>query len=337
MLRNADVFVKPRHDLRSKSALGGVVTLIAGTTAAVLFVAQIYLYIVGATQHSLHLSESKSIPLLPGQPDPLTDLAYIVKGKIPLRLHITFPHLTCDMLEVKLNNANPSNADFDPARGRGLELRRPNPVELKKAIGDQHHQGGCTIRTVLRIPIVAGQVTITMTRQAWMAATNMLMMRSQQTEEERASDKNVDRFNVSHYVHSVQFGKPFPLASHFPLEDRNHIIKNQMGGMALENVQVRLIPTVYKRLFSSQNTYQLSVVDHTVQPETLVANGVPMFPGLSLSYDFTPLAVHHIEGRDNFFVFLSSLISIVGGVFVTVGLFTGCVLHSAAAVAKKTD
>jgi hypothetical protein len=36
-------------------------------------------------------------------------------------------------------------------------------------------------------------------------------------------------------------------------------------------------------------------------------------------------------------VFLSSLVSIVGGVFVTVGLVSGCLVDSAKAVAKKID
>ena len=81
----------------------------------------------------------------------------------------------------------------------------------------------------------------------------------------------------------------------------------------------------------------MSVVEHTVQPETMVSSGANSFPGLALSYDVIPLAVHHNEGRDNFLVFLSSLVSILGGVFVTVSLLTGCLFHSASAVAKKMD
>jgi hypothetical protein len=62
-----------------------------------------------------------------------------------------------------------------------------------------------------------------------------------------------------------------------------------------------------------------------------------MQPGLSLGYDVTPLAVHHNEGRDSILIFLSSLIGMVGGCFVTVGMLTGCLVHSAKAVAKKVD
>jgi Endoplasmic reticulum vesicle transporter len=83
--------------------------------------------------------------------------------------------------------------------------------------------------------------------------------------------------------------------------------------------------------------YQMSVVDITVQPSALIATGAQQLPGLTVTYDFTPLTVHHSDGRESFLVFLSSLISIVGGVFVTVGLVTGCLVHSVEAVAKKID
>lgn len=118
-----------------------------------------------------------------------------------------------------------------------------------------------------------------------------------------------------------------------------HSIINNFGGIALEEVTVRLVPTVqsFAFFFGERRTYQMSVTDHTVQPQTMVASSMSQLPGLTITYDFTPLAVRHSGGRDNFLVFLSSLISIVGGVFVTVGLLTGCLVHSAQAVAKKMD
>jgi Endoplasmic reticulum vesicle transporter len=75
----------------------------------------------------------------------------------------------------------------------------------------------------------------------------------------------------------------------------------------------------------------------SIQPRTLVQQGVQHLPGLILAYDFTPLTVHHSEGRDNIFVFISSLLSIVGGVYVTVSMLTGCLVHSAQEIAKKMD
>ena len=338
MLRNTDMFMKPRADVQSKSAAGGAITLIAGSTAALLFVAQLYLYVVGTTRHTLHLSESLSIPMLPiHTQDPFQSRQYDIHAKIPMKLHITFPHINCGDLEVKLNSHPIGKSDFDPRSGESkVGFRRPDAVELKKA-GYPINRGGCTVRTTLRVPVVSGHVTVTMTKEAWGSALNHLMLRSQYSEEQLENDPRKNDFNVTHYVHSIQFGKRFHKAAAYPLENRHHLIQNYMGGVALENVQIKLVPTVIQGWFTTTKTYQMSVTAHAVQPETMVAQGVAMMPGLALSYDVTPLAVHHDEGRDNIIVFLSSLVSIVGGVFVTVGLFTGCLVHSAKAVAKKVD
>jgi hypothetical protein len=243
------------------------------------------------------------------------------------------------------------------ARDGGLARSKPNAVEIRKMFGSansreaQAHSGkGCTLSGTLRVPIVAGSLSITLTRDAWATALNHFMVRSKLSEEERQVDVHKNDYNMSHYIHNIQFGKTIPASvvvhssaassSHKyeePMRDHAHIIENQMGGIALESIQVKLVPTVHTGLTGEKTYMQMSVVEHTVQPETMIAQGVSMQPGLSLMYDITPLAVHQNEGRDNILVFLSSLCGIVGGVFVTVSLLTGCLVHSAAAVAKKVD
>lgn len=122
-----------------------------------------------------------------------------------------------------------------------------------------------------------------------------------------------------------------------PLKDDNHVVHNDAGGIALANVVVKLIPTRYSSFFGTRDQYQMSVTEHIVQPETLAQQGSKFLPGLAVTYDFTPLAVHHVESRDSLLVFLSSLVSIVGGVFVTVKLVTGCLVAGAQEIAKKID
>lgn len=64
-LRKYDPFVKTRPDMQSRSALGGIITLVASTTAGLLLLAQLIQYILGSPSHSLHLAYSKSTPLAP--------------------------------------------------------------------------------------------------------------------------------------------------------------------------------------------------------------------------------------------------------------------------------
>lgn len=121
----------------------------------------------------------------------------------------------------------------------------------------------------------------------------------------------------SHYIHSMSIGDNFPLVAN-PLKNNFHVVDNDSGGIALSNINVKLVPTKYSTILRTRETYQMSVTDHLVQPETLASQGLRFQEGIAVMYDFIPLSVHHQESRDNILVFLSSLVSIVGGVFVTV-------------------
>lgn len=334
-MKRLDAFVKARPDLRSKSVAGGIITLAATSTAGLLFLAQIITYIMGNVHHSLHLARSTSAPLVP-----LNSGARTREHKITLDLRVTFPHVECSRIEFAHDGAKFSTGELKKHHHEVmLSLRRPVRSELVKIFGNQklsNPNDGCTIEGTMRIPIVAGSFEIALNPTGWAEVTSLLSMRRSESDTQFSSQ--LQKYNVTHYVHHVRFGEPFPYAHDKPLENRYHKIANSFGGIALEQVQVKLVPTLYGGvLTTSDTTYQMSVVDHTVQPQTLVAHGVPHLPGLLVSYDFSPLAVHHSSGRDNIFIFMSSLISIVGGVFVTVGLITGCLVHSAQAVAKKVD
>lgn len=342
-LRKLDAFAKTRPDLQQKSAVGGIITLVASTTAALLFIGQIVSYIRGTAQHSLSLSRSISAPLLPipkeGDPNKAQGLHQALlnlHGKIPLRLHVTFLHLECKALEITLDGASLSSGDLEKIHGKHtLTLRKPTSLEMRKAGVTKFTNSGCTLDGLLRPQMVAGVLQITISTKWWQEASREI-----HTLRDVRPDKiaeSLQKYNVSHYIHKIEFGRTFSKSAFRPLEDRAHIIDNEFGGVAIEQIQVKLVPTVSQGLLFRETSYQTSTVEHTIQPQTLVTLGVQMLPGLALSYDFAPLTVHHSEGRDNFLVFLSSLVSIVAGVFVTVGLVTGCLVHSASAVAKKID
>jgi hypothetical protein len=334
-LRRLDAFAKPRHETRSTSAVGGIITVVAASTAALLFVAQLAMYIRGNPTHSLHLSHSQSIPILPLKMKSHTSqMIMLTAGKIPLRIHVTFPFLQCSQLEVKHDGASLSTGELEKIHGRHfLSLRTPTASELAK-LGAHDRTKGCTVEGMMRVSRVGGQLSIVMNRKAWRDATMALMAGLR--EGPGGKSEHLKQYNVSHFIEHVRFGNTFERADN-PLEHRAHVINNDFGGVALEEIDVKLVPTQQLSFFGIMESYQLSVNDHTVQPATMVDSKISQYPGLAITYDFTPLAVHYTSGRENFLVFFSSLISIVGGVFVTVGLVTGCVVHSAQAVSKKID
>lgn len=368
-LRSFDVFAKPLEGTRTRTLAGGFITVLSYGAASLLLVAQLYLYVRGDVRHSLHLADSSSSPILakpynqpiharqPGghKADGFLDqMQNEARNRIPVNIRVTFPHIKCNSLDYAHDNAAKSDGEFQKIHGgNALRMVQPTPAELSAATGGMGGKGGgggggygrsrfrpsdgCTVRGRIYVPRVGGSLSVTVSRHAWQVATNIFNFAQIDAKIDKDDPAHHRLPNCTHYVHELTFGEPFPLASS-PLENALHVIDND-SGVALNSINVKLVPTVYSRglLGMTRNTYQSSVAQHIVQPQTLAAQRSPMLPGLLVSYDFTPLAVHHVEGRDNFLVFLGSLVSIVGGVFVCVGLVTGCLVNSASAVAKKMD
>jgi hypothetical protein len=217
-----------------------------------------------------------------------------------------------------------------------------NVVNTNAAIVEQQRLEGCTLLGTLHIPRVGGTITVSVSPEAWRRAVSISSFGIDlQSMISGGGRGGVDPFhghlpNVTHYIHDITFGSAFPPGSN-PLIGAHHVMDNG-SGVALASVIVKLVPTSYTRPFHSvMETYQASVSRHIVQPETLANQRSTMLPGLLVTYDFTPLAVKHVEYRENWLIFLSSMIGVVGGVYVTVSAVSGMVVDSVQAVAKKLD
>jgi hypothetical protein len=184
----------------------------------------------------------------------------------------------------------------------------------------------------MSVPRISGDVSITMHKDAFINVIGYMKMGLDTDQIDTQTHRGHD---LSHYIHEITFGTIFPLSKN-PLSNKMIQFDNHYK-IALNYMNVKLVPTKYKRFARSvKETFQISTSNHIVTLETLSMSSPFTLPGLRLQYDFTPLAVHHVESRENIFVFLSSLIGIVGGVFVTVGLVSGIVVNSAQ-VLKKLD
>lgn len=351
-LRSYDAFAKPIDSIRERSISGGFITLLASATAALLFLSQIIVYLQGQTRHSMILADSTPSLLFDNNAfsSLSSDKKLLAGHQIPMRVHVTFPHLNCNSIDYSQDGNSLSSGTFEHYHVAPFTLakRKPTLSEYKKAafkngvssdgatiiLDKKRMEEGCTIIGTLHIPRVGSILTISVSPDAWRRATSMI---SFGVDLSSGSDPFHGRLpNVTHYIHDVTFGAPFPPGSN-PLQNAHHVMDNG-SGVALANVMVKLVPTTYQRTFhAAQETYQASITRHIVQPETLASQQSTLLPGLLITYDFTPLAVRHVESRENWLVFISSLVGIVGGVFVTVSLVSGCVVNSAQAVAKKMD
>jgi len=339
MWRSYDAFAKPVHGVRQQSVIGGLITIIAATSAILLFLSHLFFYIRSETRQSLHMSESMATPLLPHSS------VSVHSHSFPIRIRMTFPHIKCDDLDFS----------HDGARGEDIihssrsSLSKKNPTHEEMSVFDKNYianginlKKGCTIYGKMMVPRVGGNIGIGLSLNAWKKFTmseyflmqqNKVIRGPQDLEEEENALQS--EYNVSHYIHQFEFGVPFTYAPN-RIQHQSYVFKD----IGLSNIVVKIINTKYKRsLIPTMDMHQISAVQHIVKSETffMTQGGMVLLPGLAIGYDFTPLMVRHVVSRENIFIFLSSLVSIVGGVFVTVSLVSSLLINSAAAVAKKID
>jgi len=135
---------------------------------------------------------------------------------------------------------------------------------MRKATGTSRFNAdaGCTLDGLLRPQMVAGVLQVTISTRWWQEASREI-----HTLRELRPDKiaeSLEKYNVSHYIHKIEFGRTFSKSKVKPLENRPHIIVNDFGGVAIEQIQVKLVPTISQGLLFRENSYQTSVVDHTI-------------------------------------------------------------------------
>lgn len=149
MWKNIDAFAKPREDLRNRSALGGIIAVVAACAAALLFLGQMYAYVVGVTRHSLHLSESYSVPV-----PKLEDIGF--RGRLPLKIYISFPELECQQLDLVHDGMSPLDSKFRKIHGSSTSIsKRPMSIaEYQKVFGEKgrDYSKTCTIQAEYDVP-----------------------------------------------------------------------------------------------------------------------------------------------------------------------------------------
>ena len=348
--------------ITTRTTIGGTVTLLATATATILFLSQMFLYCQVDVTHSLDLApsfplnsvissnhgisrESLNARSYPGKKKSkknrllLQEMKTLAANRLDVSVHITFPNMHCKNIDYSQNGAKFSTGDFTKQSTTLFTKRKPSEYDYAEATGQStdnkskkkqttETDDACTIRGTITVARLGGDLAFFMSEVAFRSVGKMLEKGLTLSE----TDQHTGGHDVSHYIHEITFGDHFPLSTN-PLKD-TMVRMEDPTGVGLHQMSIKLVPTKYKKFMQkAKEHFQLSASAYVLSPQRLVGK----LPGLSLHYDLNPVAVHHVESRENFFVFLSSLVGIVGGVFVTVGLVSGAVIQSAQAVIKKQD
>uniref|UniRef100_A0A8R1DPW7 Endoplasmic reticulum-Golgi intermediate compartment protein 3 n=1 Tax=Caenorhabditis japonica TaxID=281687 RepID=A0A8R1DPW7_CAEJA len=134
---------------------------------------------------------------------------------------------------------------------------------------------------------------------------------------------NIDpsKFDASHTVNHVSFGKSFP-GKAYPLDGK--VNRENRGGIMYQYF-VKVVPTRYDYLDGKvDQSHQFSVTTYKKDLGFRQAG----LPGFFLQYEFSPLMVQYEEFRQSFASFLVNLCAIVGGVFAMAQLVDITIYHT---------
>ena len=132
----------------------------------------------------------------------------------------------------------------------------------------------------------------------------------------------ISRFNVTHTIHTLSFGEPFP-GQQNPLD---RTIQTPKEGAGVYMYYIKVVPTVFiPRRGNNVTTNQYSV---TTQYRPAIIDGMRqnVLPGLFFVYDFSPFMVTVNDMKTtSFWQLLTSLCAILGGVITAARLIDAIV------------
>merc|ERR1712159_408747 len=144
---------------------------------------------------------------------------------------------------------------------------------------------------------------------------------------------DVQKFNVSHTINDLSFGKPFPGIVN-PLEHKTQTVGvDGIASSGMYQYFVKIVPTNYENLKGEVlKTNQFSVTYHYRELDQSVGRGLP---GVFVFYDLSPIMCTFKETQRPLSKFLISLCAIVGRIFTVSGLIDRVIFRGSEAIRKK--
>ena len=176
----------------------------------------------------------------------------------------------------------------------------PSVFEDKGAIEDlrKHLGEGCHIEGHLLVNKVAGHFHFALQK----ADHHVLM----------TVFKRRDALNVSHLVHSISFGEPYP-GMRNPLDGQHKVLHN---GSGFFQYYIKVVPTIYEPLGAAPlhtNQYSYTELFRTTQE-------LEKLPAVYFHYELSPIMARTSEERRAFSNLLTGLCAVVGGVFTVASM-----------------
>ena len=308
-IKRIDFYRKLPKDLTEPTLSGAIVSLVALTIMAVLFLSEIARYLQVTTTSEMFVDINRG-----GE-------------KLEINVDIEFPRFPCALISLDAQDVMGTHIVDVGGSMKKIRLSKdgaviseadllkgPKPTEADaKSQADAFE--GCQIAGHLLVNKVPGNFHISShAQQAWV---------------NKFFGTKSDRLDLSHTVHHLSFGSTLQL-DHIRQNFAEGVL-NPLDGVAklrADSVKnsinyeyyIKVVPTTYRRL--DQTEYYVN--QFTANTNEYKANGAP---AVYFRYDLSPVTVRFSQYQDSFFHFLVQLCAIVGGVFTVAGLIDNF-LHS---------
>jgi len=189
--------------------------------------------------------------------------------------------------------------------------------ERRRAVS---HDGGegCNLYGTLEVARVTG--TLTLAPVSLVHAPKSLLALALPTSRQQATEPG--RFNVTHQIKKLSFGRDFP-GQQSPLDGA---WTHSPGGAAVARYFLKVVPTTYEFLSGEAlHSSQYSTTQHFKElgPDSALT------PSVQFTFELTPLRVSKREERGgSLLVFLTRSAAVIGGLFTVAGIVDSAWYHS---------
>mmetsp|Transcript_5038 Transcript_5038/g.8125 ORF Transcript_5038/g.8125 Transcript_5038/m.8125 type:complete len:226 (-) Transcript_5038:375-1052(-) len=185
--------------------------------------------------------------------------------------------------------------------------------EILSKMRDFTSGGGCNIWGNIEVPMGGGNLHFAMLADAMhYHATHQLSYAD-------LLNAAYSSFNITHRVHAFAVGEKLPGIKN-PLDGR---AKHIDEGHGIYQYYLKVVPTSYLRLDGQvARSNQYSVTEHLRQ---VVVGSNRGLPGVYFFYEMSAIQAQFEERRPGIFVFLTSALAIIGGIFTVMGFFDSAI------------
>lgn len=176
-------------------------------------------------------------------------------------------------------------------------------LNAEVAVPETYHDHACRVEGVLTVPRVPGNFHI----------------------EAKSTDQDMSpqMANLSHIVHSLQFGESIDPSLEHRLKKKQQLLLHPLNGKEFLLPKIHQAPQHYIQvvttLFELGNGAQISSYQFTSQ-NRIAEYTIEEIPEAKFSYVLSPVSVIINQRRTPFYSFITSLLAIIGGAFTMISL-----------------